>query len=164
MLHTSYCYVQMAVVYMNTNKIIKVSMCVLDVWWFIVVQSSGLYPPLSPFQPLPLRQQCSSSNGPAVGYWVLWGINQLTGCHRGGWGSLHWCTGFLIKTSCTNCCVFERLIKLPLWSLEANLVFLSCQITHVCTCANTYKKIHVQNAQSSVFTRTESSLKNWITV
>lgn len=54
---------------------------------FIVAYHSGLYAPVFPYRPLPphpLRQQCGSSNGKAVGYWVLWGINQLTGCHGGG--------------------------------------------------------------------------------
>lgn len=123
---------------MNT----KVLKCVSTCWWFIV--HSGLYPPLFPFLPLPphsLRQQRSSSNGQAEGYWDLWGINQLTGCHGGGgWGSWHWCTGFLIKTSCTNCHVFERVIKLLLWSLEANFALPAGSHMSVCVQTNTHTR------------------------
>lgn len=138
---------------------IKVLQCPCACWWFIVAHHSGLYPPFFPFWPLPphsLRQQCSSSNGQAVGYWVLWGINQLTGRHGGGWGSLHWCTGFLIKTSCTNCRVFERLIKLPLWSLEANLALPAGSHMYVYVQTNTHKKMHVRNVQSSMLTHTKA--------
>lgn len=86
--------------YLYEHKLKYYSVYVCAGCWFIVAHSSGLYPPLFPFRPLPphpLRKQCSSGNGQAFGYWVLWGINQLTGCHGGGWGSLRWCTGFLIK-------------------------------------------------------------------
>lgn len=76
---------------------------------------------------------------------VLWGINQLTGCHGGGWGSIHWCTGFLIKTSCTDCSVFERLIKLQLWSLKINPAPPAPDHTCIYMCKQTriYKEMHV---------------------
>lgn len=35
-------------------------------------------------EPSLLTLSDSGSNGQAVGYRVLWGINQLTGCHGGG--------------------------------------------------------------------------------
>lgn len=38
-----------------------------------------------PFRSLPPPPPSDrSGNGQAAGYWVLWGINQLTGCHGGG--------------------------------------------------------------------------------
>lgn len=97
--------------------------------------------------------------GLAVGYRVLWGINQLTGCHGGGWGSLHWCTGFLIKTSCTNCRVFERVIKLPLWTLQANLALPAGSRMSVYVQTNVHMRwVHVKNAPSGMLTRTHKPL------
>lgn len=71
------------------------------------------------------------------------GINQLTRCHGEGWGSIHWCTSFLIKTPCRNCHVLERLIKLLLWSLEANLALPARTHMFMYMC----KQTHVQEIQ-----------------
>lgn len=75
-------------------------------------------------------------------------------------GSLHWCTSFLIKTSCTNCRVFERVIKLPLWSLQANLALPAGSRMSVYVQTNTCTRwMQVKNASSGMLTHLQAPVK-----